>query len=97
MRFTYTVSYVPGKDLILADTLSRAPIRSSTLKDKVFGEEVEAFVDLVMNNLPATERRLEKFGKRKKRTKSVVQSSDTARKYSPQEAMLKEGLNLIFP
>ena len=91
MRFTYTVSYVPGKGLILANTLSRAPIRSS----KMFGKEVEAFVDLVMKNHPATERRLEEIGAQEA-DKCAVQSSDTARKDGPREAMSKEGLNLIF-
>ena len=48
MRFSYTVSHIPGKDLTVADTLSRAPTELSNISDEEFQEEVEAFVNLVL-------------------------------------------------
>ena len=48
MRFSYTVSHIPGKDLTVADTLSRAPTELSNISDEGFQEEVEAFVNLVL-------------------------------------------------
>ena len=36
MRFSYTISYVPGKKLVVADALSRAPVSSSTHTDDEF-------------------------------------------------------------
>ena len=30
MRFTYAISHVPGKELTVPDTLSRAPVSSPT-------------------------------------------------------------------
>ena len=48
MRFSYTVSHIPGKDLTVADTLSRAPTELSNTSDEEFQEEVEAFVNLVL-------------------------------------------------
>ena len=36
MRFNFTVSHVPGKDLIVADTLSRAPVSSRVTDDEEF-------------------------------------------------------------
>ena len=42
MRFTYTISHVPGKDLAVADTLSRAPVSSPTSEDTQFNSAVDA-------------------------------------------------------
>ena len=51
MSFSYTVSHIPGKDLTVADTLSRAPIELSNINDNEFQEEIEAYVNLVLEQL----------------------------------------------
>ena len=61
MRFTYTISHVPGKNLTVADTLSRSPVSSPTSEDTRFNSEVDAFVDLMLQSLPATEKRLQQI------------------------------------
>ena len=48
MRFSFTVSHIPGKDLTVADTLSRAPTELSNSNDNEFLEEVKACVNLVL-------------------------------------------------
>ena len=53
--------YVPGKNLTVADTLSRAPVSKSTTSDDELRTEVETFVRAVMQSLPATEKRLEEI------------------------------------
>ena len=40
MRFKFTVSHVPGKNLVVADTLSRAPVSSGIADDEEFQQEV---------------------------------------------------------
>jgi len=61
-RYDYTVCHVPGRHLYTADTLSRAPVAESEPDDKSLQEEVEAFVDSVVErSLPATERRLDAY------------------------------------
>ena len=62
MRYDFSISHVPGKDLIIADALSRAPDsgykpQSSDLQQS----EVEAYVDQIICSLPATEGRLEQI------------------------------------
>ena len=42
MCFNFTVSHVPGKDLVVADTLSRATVSSGIADDEEFQQEVEA-------------------------------------------------------
>ena len=61
MRFSYTVSHVPGKHLTVADTLSRAPNDDKDTSDEQFQQEVEAFVNLVLQQLPASESRLKEI------------------------------------
>ena len=48
------ISHVPGKDITTADVLSRAPITAEGLQK----EEVSLYVDMIMANLPATDKRL---------------------------------------
>ena len=59
MRFRYGISHMPGKDLITADTLSRAPVvQSQQPEDKSFQDECQAYVNAVMSALPVTDKRL---------------------------------------
>ena len=61
MRFRFSISHVPGKDLTIADTLSRAPASNPTTADELLHQEADAFVNMVVQHLPATERRLEEI------------------------------------
>ncbi|XP_051905587.1 uncharacterized protein K02A2.6-like [Hippocampus zosterae] len=55
MRYSYSISHVPGKCLWTADTLSRAPMeRVETPADKELLEDTNIYADMVMENLPAT-------------------------------------------
>ncbi len=62
MRFAYTIIHVPGKELYTADTLSRTPVGVSNV-DVIedLTEEVEAFVNVVMQGFPATDNRIEEI------------------------------------
>ena len=61
MRFDFTISHVPGKDLEIADALSRAPSSQPTLEDQLLQQDTRAFVNVIFQSLPTTEleRRLE--------------------------------------
>ena len=58
MQFTFSVTHIPGKDLTIADTLSRAPTTEASDADTQFCQDTEMFVNTVMSTLPATECRL---------------------------------------
>ena len=68
MRFNFSISHVPGKNLTIADTLSRAPCSSSTNNDRLLLEETNAksYVQVMIQALPATENRLEEIRRRQK-------------------------------
>lgn len=57
MRYSYAIFHTPGKALVTADTLSRAPLsRDISLKDydKSLSEDTNICVDEIVNNLPAS-------------------------------------------
>ena len=58
MRFNYTVIHVPGKSLCTADALSRSPVNTGSHSDSKFQHETDAYVNPLIQNLPATDKRL---------------------------------------
>ena len=59
MRFQFSISHVPGKDLIVADALSRAPVAQPTSADELLQQEAGVFVQVVLQSIPATEERMD--------------------------------------
>ena len=57
MKYDYTISHVPGKQLSTADALSRAPI--NTKDDSNLLPETSIYVDSVWSSLPASEGKLQ--------------------------------------
>ncbi len=59
MKFKFDIVHVPGKQLITADMLSRAPVKCTfTQKEEEDEEEVKVIVDAMVQALPATDARL---------------------------------------
>lgn len=57
MRYSYSISHTPGKDLYTADTLSRAPVitnQSLNVTDKDLMEDTNIYVDELIHNMPAS-------------------------------------------
>ena len=67
MRYDFTVSHVPGKNLMTADTLSRAPLGEGMLdcdelhNQEELRKEAEAYVQAVLICLPSSDQRLEEI------------------------------------
>ncbi|PFX11487.1 Uncharacterized protein K02A2.6, partial [Stylophora pistillata] len=59
MKYELDVVYVPGKEQITADTLSRAPIEKNVNENIDLVEEVESFTQQIVAGLPATPKRLQ--------------------------------------
>lgn len=67
MKFTFDIVHVPGKQLITADTLSKAPVKHTFMqKDEEDEDDVKVFVDAVFQALPATDARLNTIIKNQK-------------------------------
>ena len=57
MRYSYTISHTPGKDLFTADTLSRSPVnQNASLKptDRDLMEDTNIYADEVITSMPAS-------------------------------------------
>ena len=63
LRYQFSISHVPGKDLHIADTLSQAPTSQSTPSNDQFCHHVDNFVHLVTGNLPVTDERLQQLSR----------------------------------
>ncbi|KAK3098958.1 hypothetical protein FSP39_024697 [Pinctada imbricata] len=61
MRFDYSMTYVPGKHMYTADTLSRSPVGEITELDKLSEKETEALVDMIVGSIEASDKRLEEI------------------------------------
>lgn len=59
-KFDATLEYRPGKEMYLADTLSRAYLPNEET-DTVYSEEAQQHIHLLMSNLPVSQRRQKEF------------------------------------
>ena len=59
MRFNPQAEHVPGKQMVVADTLSRSPCKLGQEPNTV--EDGQAFVDLVESTRPATSDQLKRI------------------------------------
>ena len=61
MQFSFTISHVPGKSLLVADALSRALCSDLVEEDTLLQQETAVYVNTVVQSFPATERQLERI------------------------------------
>ena len=97
MRFTYSIMYVPGKNLTVADTLSRAPVSISCAEDDELRTEVETFVHVVMQNLPATEQRLEEIHQAQEEDKICQRLKSYCEKGWPERCQVEGAIKPYLP
>lgn len=89
MRFDYSISHVPGKYLYTADTLSRAPVSTANNADNSFRKEVDSYVSLVFDNLPATDARLKQIQSQQEEDPICIQLKNYCLQGWPQKASVK--------
>ncbi|XP_054266863.1 uncharacterized protein K02A2.6-like [Macrosteles quadrilineatus] len=51
MRYDFSITYIPGKQLLVPDALSRAPLPFSGTDDRELEEETQAFVQMVLSSI----------------------------------------------
>ena len=61
MRFQFTIVHIPGKELVIADALSRSPLKHYCKTDEDLQADCDAYVNLILNSLPATDKRLKQL------------------------------------
>ena len=58
MRFQYSLVHVPGKALITAYALSRAPLTQASQADEQLSVDSDIYVTAILQNLPVTDKHL---------------------------------------
>ena len=61
LRVDFNTIYVLGKNLVIADALSRTTLMAPDQHKKHFGEDVQTYMGAVVQGLSATEWRLEEI------------------------------------
>ena len=62
-KYSFTLHYKPGKEMMLADTLLRAYIKDCPTSQSTSEEELAYMVHMVLSNAPFTDAKLEKVRK----------------------------------
>ena len=98
MRSSYTISHVPGKDSIIPDTLSRAPIyRKLSCEEQALADNVKVYVDFVLKNLSTAKSRLQEIREKLQHDEVCRHRSCHIVKMDGQKnSMLKEPPNRII-
>ena len=97
MRFSFTISHVPGKNLSTADTLSQAPVLEPTDKDNRFREETDAYIQIAILNIPATEQRLQEIRSHQDKDEACKLVNTYCRKGWPSKADLPDYARGFYP
>ena len=96
LRFQYTISYVPGKDLVSADTLSRQPATPPETLDTMFENEVEEYISAITQSLPASEEKLRQISTMQDQDELCHQVKLYAKTDWPSPANLKGEIKLYW-
>ena len=97
MRFKFTIGHVPGKNLIIADALSRAPGSIPSMTDKALQQETTAYVNSVMESLPASEERLQEIKQHQKADEVCQQIIGFCQSGWPEKKSLPQQLKPYLP
>ena len=84
MRYRYTITYTAGKDLVTADALSRAPTGRPEEGDLQMESETTAYVQSVVQGLPATDQRLEEIRAEQGKDQICIQVKEYCQEGWPQ-------------
>jgi transposase InsO family protein len=97
MRFQFTISHVPGKELTIADALSRAPAGTPSERDELLQLETTAYVDFVIRHLPATEQRITEIRECQEADEVLQQIEEYCRSGWPEKSSLPPELKPYYP
>ena len=91
LRFTYKMVYVPGKALITADALSRAPIkRPLSEEEQCLEGEVQVSINAIRDSLPASQTKLQQIAEEQQRDHICQQIVQQCKKGWPRQEELPQ-------
>jgi len=96
MRLHFTISHIPGKDLSTADTLSRSPVKGLSFTDEQFNQEVAAYVNMICENLPASDQHISQIKQFQLNDEACQQLIDYCRNGWPDKGHIP-GITILLP
>ena len=96
LRFNVRAVHTPGKSLVIADTLSRSPVKEE-MEDTASSTDVEAHVDGVASSWPVSDERLDKIAEESQRDPILIEVfQQTATGWPKYHQDLKPDLQKFF-
>ena len=96
MRFNFTISHVPGKQLAIADMLSRAPAEPPDVADYNLELESQAFVNYIVESLPASEQQLQRIKQLQRQDQVCKQIIQFCQTTWPDKALLSQDIQPYY-
>ena len=97
MRFSFTITHVPGKELVIADTVSRTPAGDTTQAENLLQEETRAYVNLVLESIPAMKRHLEEIRRHQESDEISQAIAEFCKSRWPKEKQLSPEIKKYLP
>lgn len=96
MRYNYKVVYIPGKQLVLADSLSRNPLSRSESKGDDLPKEIETYIRFIVNSFPASQNLLGRIRSEQESDYACSKLKDYCLTKWPSKNRLHDGLLPYF-
>lgn len=96
MRYDYKVIYVPGKQLVLANCLSRNSVEIVNGSEKDFEEEINHYAYFVTSYLPASKSLLQRIKDEQERDGICIKLKEFCLSKWPTKDRLPSGLSAYF-
>ena len=97
MRFEYVNTHIPGKQLQITYALSRSPVSLVTDADYELQKDVSAYVDLLVQTLPASDHQLQIVKKAQDSDETCTQIKSYCLNGWPDRARLQGILKKYLP
>ncbi|XP_011884023.1 PREDICTED: uncharacterized protein K02A2.6-like [Vollenhovia emeryi] len=96
LRYSFKVVYVPGKQLVLADSLSRNPLERDRDEGNELSNEIESYVQFIVGNIPASKNLMDKISEEQQCDYICSKLKDYCLSKWPSKSQLPEGLLPYF-
>ena len=97
MCFDFTMSHVPWKSLLVADALSRVPSTDAVDSDNLLQLETAAYVNSVIQNLPASTHQLERIKQHQQEDEVCQQVANYCQSGWPSKQVMSGAVRLYHP
>ena len=97
LRFDFKIVYIPWKNLVITDALSKAPLMAPDQHDKHLKENVQAYVDVIFQDFLATKLRFEEIRHAQENDPLCQEMARHCREGWPEKGQIKGLVKQYYP